>query len=105
MTALSWPHRRPRPFTRLSRADLAALLTHTETQRDRALGRSRATVDWVAALLESRADALELDAQRQDHPRPGDKACNGGHDGLSADARRAVAHELRDVVREIEEGP
>ncbi len=42
--------RRPRPFARLSRADLAALLAQ-------------------------------------------------------ADARRAVAHELRDVVREIEEGP
>ena len=42
-------------------------------------------------------------AQRAENVRPGDKIF--GDSGLTPDGRRAIAHELLDLRREIEEGP
>lgn len=73
--------RRPRPFLRLSRADLTETVAALETQRDQAIGRARATLDYACAWLTSRADAYRHDAARQDRPRPGDVLLEAGSRG------------------------
>lgn len=84
MTLLPHLRRRPKPIlARLNRAQLEARCGHLEEQRDRALGKARATRDWVTSWLEGRAAGYEQD---------------GGTTG------RAVADELRHCMRDFEEG-
>jgi hypothetical protein len=88
--------RRPSPrgsFSRIPRARFDEYIAAVEDSRDRALAARRAHADWIASYLEQRATAHEADAH---------------HTGTPEDRRHAhrmTAHTLRDLIRDIEEGP
>jgi hypothetical protein len=97
MTILDRRPRRPLPrpasFSRIRRADFEEHSANLEKQRDRAIGRERARRQWVASLLEQRADWHD----------------NAGRDAATPPARRAAhrmtTDDLRGIANDIEEGP
>lgn len=96
--AMSMIHRRPSPFSRLTRPQLEAKVGHVEQQRDRALGKARATTQGVAAWLESRAAGYLEDARHMDRL----KATPTKDNHLTAEQRRAIAHELQQCAIDFE---
>jgi hypothetical protein len=83
-----------RPTPRFTRAHYEKLLARVYEQRDRAEGARRADRDRVAAMLEGAAARYDADAAHLERLN--------GKSPLTAAQRRAIADELRDVLRDIE---
>lgn len=83
----------PMSLARPTRARLEQLLDELYERVDRAEGTVRADRDRVAAMIERRATAYDLDATHLDRL--------GGKSPLTAEQRRAIADELRDVLRDV----
>jgi hypothetical protein len=98
--------RRPQPhrsFARLPRSRFDEHVAALEKQRDAAIGRARAAVEWVTACLEQRADAYVADARHQERGVRPDKAMPASK--FTAEQRRAIADELRQIAIDVERGP
>jgi hypothetical protein len=97
------PLPRPRSFGRVPRARFNEHVAALEDQRDRAIGRTRAVVEWVTACLEQRADAYVADAKHQERAVRPDKAMPAST--FTAEQRRAIADELRQIAIDVDKGP
>lgn len=90
--------RRVTSFSWLTRRQLEEQIVDLEEQRDRALGKERATRDAVASWLEQRAGCYREDARHierlKSRPLP---------DAFTAQQRRAVADELTQCAIDFEE--
>jgi hypothetical protein len=86
-------------FRRSTRRQLEEQIVALEHQRDRALGKERATRDRVASWLEQRAGCYREDARHlerlKSRPDP---------DAFTAQQRRAIAAELSQCAVDFEEG-
>lgn len=87
---------RRRSFDYLTRPQLEAKVSALEEQRDRALAARRAIRGQLAAWLTTRADGYRADAQHLDRMR-------ATGEPLTAEQRRAIAHELDQAANDIEE--
>lgn len=99
------------PFTHGRRAKLIEAIVAAEDEATRATASARAQRDGVASWLESKARAYELDAAHTEArppiapadwvpPYPG--APRPTTPALPPLARRAIAHELRDLARDLD---
>lgn len=106
MTLLSGllTRRRPRPSIRFSRAQLEQMADAYRQQRDRALGQRRATLDWVASWLESRACGFDEEARHCDRLRPVTRQSTTP-EPMTARQYRLLAGELRACLYDFEGGP
>lgn len=96
--------RRPKPGTRLTRAQLEQQADAYRQQRDRAIGQRRATLDWIASWIETRAAGFDAEAAHLDRLRPVTARTSTEPERLTAKQYRLLAAELRDCARDFDQG-
>lgn len=96
--------RRPKPGTRLTRAQIEQAADAYRQQRDRAQGQRRAALDWIASWLESRAAGYDQEAAHLERLRPVTTKTSTSPEPMTAKQYRLLAEELRACGRDFTEG-
>lgn len=89
-----------RSFSRIGRADFEGTIRALEQQRDDALERARATVEYALRWLEQRAQSFEQDARHLERAVKPDARLPAAR--FTAAQYRAMADELRQCGLDLE---